>query len=233
MEAMDDVLDSPEIRRHTQAVLALKEKARQAEAGLAFILADLGDELSAAKRILDRSKDKKVFLRWLSGHVKFTVQTADNYMRVARLRKRLKTGFQSFARLPLAALYVIAALPEASAAKLAKDPRLPSPSTGRLTPLEDMSERDLKKALRAFRGPSGRTPSNGHRPGPAGTRAGLARDAIAQVRALADVLEQVNDGSGKLDSAAKSEVLDAIEDLRKVALHWKAWVTPEKGKRIV
>jgi hypothetical protein len=231
MKAMDDVLNSPEIRRHTRAVLALKEKARQAEAGLAFILADLGDELIAAKRVLDRAKDKKVFLRWLSEHVKFTVKSADNYMRIARLRKRLETGFQSFARVPLGALYEIASLPEDLAAKLAKDPRLPSPSTGKLTPLEDMSERDLKKALRAFRGRRGRGSS--HRPGPAGTREGLARDAIAQVRALADVLGSVNDGNGKLTSDAKSEVLDAIEDLRKVALHWKAWVTPEKGKRIV
>ena len=29
-----------------------------------------------------------------------------------------------------------------------------------------------------------------------------------------------------------AEMLDYIEDLRGAVLHWKAWVTPEKGKRL-
>ncbi len=228
MAKLADVLDSPEIRRRTQRVLELKDKARQAQAGLAFILADLGAELIAAKAALDRTSDKTAWLRWLSGHVKFSIPSAENYMRLARLRKKFVTGYEFFARLPLAALYLIAALPDALVKRLEADPRLPSPKTGALKPIEDMDERELKAALARFKG---RRPTKpGRKRAPAGTRQELARAAIKSLRDAMQDMQVVNDGSGKLDSDSKRAMLDELDDARAIVLHWKAWVTPEKRR---
>ena len=163
-------------------------------------------------------------MRWLSDHVQFAVQSADNYMRVSRLRKKLKIDFQKFSRLGPTALYLIAALPDALIAKLAADPRLPSPETGLLTPIDRMNEHDLRKALDILRGRR-KAPKP-----PAGTRDALAREAIDRGRSLLADLQSVNEGGGQLAAASKRDMLDTIEELREAALRWKAWVTPEKGK---
>lgn len=226
MNRLSDVLDTPEIRRRTQRVLALKEQARQAEAGLASLLADLGDELIATKAALDKTSDKTAWMRWLSGNVKFTVFTADNYMRIARLRKKIVNRFTIFSRLPLGALYEIAALPERLLHRLVIDPRLPSPKTGELTPLGDMDERDLKKALQTFKGR--RLP---RRPkGPAsGTREDLARATMASLRDVMSAMLTVRQGSGKLTPDTKRAMLDEIDQARVIALHWPA-SAPDAGR---
>ncbi len=226
MKTARDVLDTPEVQRRTRRVLALKEKERGAQARLADIVADIGDELAATKAALDRTADKTAWLRWLKDHVQFVVQSADNYMRVSGLRKKLPSAFKKFARLGSTALYLIAALPDALIAKLAADPRLPSPETGELTPLDKMSSRDLTLALEILRGRrKGAKPAK-----PAsGTRDVRAREAIDRGRALLADIQAVNAGGGQLASASKREMLSMLEDLREAVLRWKAWVTPEKG----
>jgi hypothetical protein len=230
IKQLSDVLDTPEIRRHTRRLLALKEKERGAQARLADIVADIGDELVATKAALDRTADKTAWLRWLRDHVQFVVQSADNYMRVSRLRKKIPSAFQKFARLSPTALYLIAALPEALIAKLAADPRLPSPETGELTPLDKMSSRDLTLALEMLRGGrKGGKPAKSAMPAQ-GTRDVRAREAIDRGRALLADIQDVNAGGGQLASASKRDMLDMIEELREAVLRWKAWVTPEKGR---
>jgi hypothetical protein len=226
MKASKDVLDTPEIQRHTRRVLALKEKERGAQARLADVVADIGDELAATKAALDRSADKTAWLRWLRDHVQFVAQSAENYMRVSGLRGKFKSAFEKFARLGPTALYLIAALPDALIQKLAADPRLPSPETGALTPLDQMSSRDLMRALEILRGRrKGTKPA---KPA-AGTRDVRAREAIDRGRALLADIQAVNAGSGQLASASKREMLGVIEELREAVLRWKAWVTPQKG----
>ncbi|MBI3554573.1 MAG: hypothetical protein HY077_18930 [Elusimicrobia bacterium] len=220
-----DVLDTPEIRRHTERLLALKEKERQAQANLAFVIADIGDELIATKKALDKTSDKTAWLRWLSDNVNFARHTASNYMSVARLRGKWASAFPKFARLGPTALYLIASLPDDALAKLAQDPRLPSPKTGALTPLDQLSSRDLQKALEILLGRR-KAPRL-----PQGSRNALARAVLEDGRALLGEIESVNAGSGKLDPANKREMLDFIEELRGATLHWKAWVTPQKGRR--
>lgn len=226
MSAARDVLDTPEIRRRTRRLLALKEKERGAQARLADVVADIGDELVATKAALDRSADKTAWLRWLRDHARFAVQSAENYMRVSRLRKKITSAFEKFARLGPTALYLIAALPGALIEKLAADPRLPSPETGELTPLDQMSSRDLTLALEILRGRrKGAKPSK-----PAmGTRDVRAREALDRGRALLADIQAVNAGGGQLASASKRDMLGLVEELREAALRWKAWVTPEKG----
>jgi hypothetical protein len=226
MSAAKDVLDTPEIRRHTRRLLALKEKERGAQARLADIVADIGDELAATKAALDRTADKTAWLRWLRDHVQFVAKSAQNYMRVSLLRKINESAFAKFGRLGPTALYLIAELPDALIAKLAADPRLPSPETGELTPLDKMSSRDLTLALEILRGRrKGAKPAK-----PAsGTRDVRAREAIDRGRALLADIQAVNAGGGQLESASKRGMLGMIEELREAVLRWKAWVTPEKG----
>jgi hypothetical protein len=230
MSAAKDVLDTPAIRLHTRRLLALKEKERTAQARLADVVADIGDELVATKAALDRTSDKTAWLRWLRDHVQFVAKSAQNYMRVSRLRKINESAFAKFARLCPTALYLIAALPDALIAKLAADPRLPSPETGELTPLDKMSSRDLTLALEILRGRrKGAKPAK-----PAeGTRDVRAREAIDRGRALLADIQAVNGGGGQLASASKRDMLGLIEELREAVLRWKAWVTPEKGSSFV
>lgn len=230
MAEMIDVLDTPEIRRHTQRVLALKDQQGKAEQAIGRIVAGIGDELIATKIALDRTPDKTAWLRWLSQHVKLGAQSAENYMRVSRLRKKFQTGFGIFSRLPLGALYVIAGLADRLVRRLVKDPRLPDPRTGQLKPIEDMDERTLKKALQLFKGR--RNPKKPDAPGKDATSEALAREALASLRQAMAAMEIVNQGGGKLSSESKRAMLDEIEKARAIVLRWKAWVTPEKGRRL-
>jgi hypothetical protein len=228
MSSAKDVLDTPAIRRHTERLLGLKERERSAQARLADVVADIGDELVATKAALDRTADKTAWLRWLRDHAQFAAQSAENYMRVSRLREKIKSAFEKFARLGPTALYLIAALPGALVAKLAADPRLPSPETGEFVPLDRMSSRDLTLALEVLRGRrKGRKPTEPAKPA-GGTRDVRAREAIDRGRALLTDIQAVNGGGGQLASASKRDMLDLIEDLREAVLRWKAWVTPEK-----
>jgi hypothetical protein len=149
-------------------------------------------------------------------------------MELARLRKKYETGFVFFSRLPLAALYEIAALPDDLVRRLAADPRLPDPKTGALAPIEDMDEREFKAALRVFKGRRSRKAPR--RPAPQGTREALARAAIHSLRDVMQDMQVVNEGGGKLAPDSKRAMLDELDDARELVLHWKAWVTPEKRK---
>lgn len=229
MKNLSDVLETPEIRRRTQRVLALKEKARQARAGLANIIADLGDELIATKAALYKASDKKTWLRWLSRNVDFTNRSAENYMNVARLRKRFETRFESLARLGEGALYLIAALPERLIQRLIRDPRLLSPKTGKLTPIEDMDVGDIKKALKIYK--DGRMPPRPSGPAPQATKEELAADYMRKQRDANEAGRLVAFGTGKLAPDTKRAAMDEEDVGRKVILHWPAWVTPQKHKR--
>jgi hypothetical protein len=227
MNRGSDVLDTPAIRAHTERIKALQEKEREAQQRLAYVVADIGDELIATKAALDRGSDKTAWLRWLSGHINVAARSAQNYMKIARLRGKYASAFSFFSRLGPTALYLIADLPDDVLAKLAKDPRLPSPKTGALTRLDQLSSRDLQKALEVLLGRKKKSKL------PAGSRNALARTVIDDGRKYLDEIESVNDGDGKLDPANKRDMLDFIEELRAAALHWKAWVTPQKGKRLM
>jgi len=60
-----DVLADPEIQRHTERILLLREEERQAREKMGSLIAAIGAELIAVKEALDRSPDKTAWLRWL------------------------------------------------------------------------------------------------------------------------------------------------------------------------
>ena len=83
-----DVLADPEIQRHTERILALREEERQTRGKLGSIIAAIGAELIAAKEGLDKTPDKTAWQRWLKDHVHYSAETAQNYMSVARFAEK-------------------------------------------------------------------------------------------------------------------------------------------------
>jgi hypothetical protein len=83
-----DVLSDPTIRSHTERILALQAEERQTRKRLGEIIAAIGAELIAVKEALDRLSGKTAWQRWLKGHVRYSVDTAQNYMRVARFGEK-------------------------------------------------------------------------------------------------------------------------------------------------
>ena len=86
-----DVLIDPEIRGHTERILALQQEEQQTREKLGTIIAAIGAELIAVKEALDKSSDKTAWLRWLKGHVHYSADTAQRYMRVARFSEKTAT----------------------------------------------------------------------------------------------------------------------------------------------
>ena len=125
-----DVLADPEIQRHTERILALREEERQTRERLGNLIAAIGAELAAVKEALDRMSDKTAWLRWLKEHVHYSVATAENYMRVARFAKKIVNAYDFFDLDP-SILYRLAALPDDIAATLTPDTLLTDPRTGR------------------------------------------------------------------------------------------------------
>ena len=83
-----DVLTDPEMRSHTERILALQKEERQTREELGRIIAAIGAELIAAKKALDKTSDKTAWRRWLKEHVHYSADTAQNYMRVARFTEK-------------------------------------------------------------------------------------------------------------------------------------------------
>ena len=104
-----DILNDPALRSHTERILALQEQERQTRQRLGEIIAAIGAELLAVKEALDKLGAKTAWLRWLKSHVHYSVPTAENYMRVARLAKKIVNVYDFFALDP-SQLYRIAAL---------------------------------------------------------------------------------------------------------------------------
>ena len=116
-----DVLADPEVRRHTDRILALREEERETRGKLGSIIAAIGAELIAVKEALDKTPDKTAWQRWLKEHVHYSAETAQNYMSVARFAE--KNGSASvFLGLDPTVLYRIAALPDKIAATLTQRP---------------------------------------------------------------------------------------------------------------
>jgi len=88
-----DVLADPEIKRHTERILVLREEEWQTRQKLGSIIAEIGAELIAVKEALDKTSDKTAWLRCLKDHLRYTVKTAQNYMSVARFIKKNESAF--------------------------------------------------------------------------------------------------------------------------------------------
>ena len=102
-----DVLTEPEIQRHTERILALREEERQTRQKLGSIIAAIGAELIAVKAALDKLSAKTAWLRWLKNHVHYSAKTAQNYMSVARFAEKTK-ALSFFLELDPTVLYRIA-----------------------------------------------------------------------------------------------------------------------------
>lgn len=103
-----DLLADPEIRRRTERILALQREEEQTRKRLGEIIAAIGAELIAVKAALDRLSGKTAWQRWLKDHVHYSLETAQNYMSVARFAE--KNGSDSvFFDLDPTALYRLAA----------------------------------------------------------------------------------------------------------------------------
>jgi len=195
-----DVLADPEIQRHTERVLALREEERQTRGKLGSIIAAIGAELIAAKEALDKTPDKTAWQRWLKDHVHYSAETAQNYMSVARFAQ--KNGSASvFFGLDPTVLYRLAALPDQIAATLTPDTLLTDPQTGQQVPLKDMSTRSLDRALDAL---EGKTPPENPKP-PSGdvtltgkTREDFAADALRIMARLSDQMPDIRGRKGSL-----------------------------------
>jgi hypothetical protein len=228
-----DVLADPEIRHHTERVLALREEERQTRGQLGSIIAAIGAELIAVKEALDKLSDKTAWLRWLKGHVHYSVKTAQRYMSVARFSKKT-TALSFFLEIDPTVLYRLAALPDEIAATLTPDTLLTDAGTGRQTPLKDMSTRELDRALDAL---EGKTPPGKPKP-PSGevtltgaTREEFAADTVRIMGRLSAQMPDIRGRKGSLDGDSKQRVLEAIEGLRRIVLKWPAWATPTTKKK--
>ncbi len=223
-----DVLADPEIQRHTERILALREEERQTREQLGRIIAAIGAELIAVKEALDRRAGKTAWLRWLKDHVHYSADTAENYMRVARFAEKFRNVSEFFTLDP-SALYRLAALPDTITATLTPDTLLTDPRTGRQAPLKAMSARALDRALDALEGKT--TPQ---RPKPPAaeltlkgdTREEFAGDTLRIMTRLSDQVVEIRGRKGSLTGDSKKRVLAAIESLRCIVLKWPAWATP-------
>ena len=228
-----DVLADPEIQRHTERTLALREDERQTREKLGSIIAAIGAELVAVKEALDRLSDKTAWLRWLKDHVHYSADTAERYIQVARFAGKFRSAAEFFEQDPTV-LYRIAALPDAIAATLTPDTLLTDPRTGRQTPLKDMSTRELDRALDALEGRP--APERPKRPSAdlaltGETREEYAADAQRIMGLLSDQLAVIRKRKGTLTGDSKERVLEAIERLRGIVLKWPAWATPATKKK--
>jgi hypothetical protein len=228
-----DVLASPEIRGHTQRVLALQKRERQARQKLGQIAAEIGAELIATKEALDKTSDKTAWQRWLKDHVHYSAETARRYMRVARFSKKT-VNVDRFFELDLSVLYRLASLPDELIGTLTPDTLLADPRTGKQIPLKEMSARELDRALDALEGrkdpdkpkpPSVDVTLNG------ATREEYAADFLKVMDLLTGRGAEIRGRKGHLTGDSKQGVLSAIERLRRVVLKWPAWATPKLDKR--
>jgi hypothetical protein len=223
-----DVLADPEIQRHTERILALREEERQTREKLGSIIAAIGAELIAVKEALDRLSEKTAWLRWLKEHVHYSAKTAQNYMSVARFAKKTKT-FSFFSALDPSVLYRLAALPDEIVATLTPDTLLTDPGTGRQVPLKEMSVRELDRALDALEGkkdPDKPKPVSVDVTFRGATREEYAADVLKAMDLLAGRLADIRGRKGRLAGDSKQAVLASIERLRRTVLKWPAWATP-------
>jgi len=227
-----DVLADPEIQRHTERILALREEERQTRNKLGSIIAAIGAELAAVKEALDRLSDKTAWLRWLKEHVHYSAKTAQNYMSVARFAEKTK-ALSFFLELEPTVLYRLAALPDEIAATLTPDTLLTDPRTGRQVPLKDLSTRSLDRALDALEGkkdPDKPKPASVDVTFRGATREEYAADVLNAMDLLAGRLADIRGRKGRLTGDSKQDVLAAIERLRRTVLKWPAWATPAVAK---
>jgi hypothetical protein len=229
-----NVLADPEIQRHTERILALQAEERQSRQQLGRIVAEIGAELIAVKEALDKTPDKTAWLRWLKAQVRYSVATAENYMRVACFTKKIANACDFFAMEP-SILYRLAALPDDTAAKLTPDTLLTDPQTGRSAPLKTLSARSLDRALDALEGkavPPRKPKAASVDVALSGdTREAVAADARRIMGQLANELSDIRSHKGSLTGASKQQVLNAIEQLRNIVLKWPAWATPANARK--
>jgi hypothetical protein len=200
---------------------------------LGEIIAAIGAELIAVKAALDRLSGKTAWQRWLKDHVHYSLETAQNYMSVARFAG--KNGSDSvFFDLDPTALYCLAALPDETAAKLAPDTLLTDPKTGRQKPLKDMTTRELDRALDAIEGrsaPEKPKRLSGDATLSGDTREEFAADALRIMGRLSEQMTGIRSRKGSLTGDSKQRVLAAIESLRRIVLKWPAWAVPSTRKK--
>ncbi len=226
------VLTDPEIQRHTERILALRDEERHTREKLGTLIAAIGAELIAVKEALDKLSDKTAWLRWLKQHVHYSVASAENYMRVARFAKKIVNVYDFF-ELDPSVLYRLAALPDELAATLTPETLLTDPRTGRHTPLKDMSARELDRALDALEGktaPDKPKPASVDVTFRGATREEYAADVLKAMDLLADRVPDIRGRKGRLTGDSKQRVLAAIERLRRTVLQWPAWATPATKK---
>jgi len=229
-----DVLADPEIKRHTDRILVLREEERQTRQKLGRIIAAIGAELIAVKEALDKTSGKTAWLRWLKDHVHYSADTAENYMRVARFAKKFRSASEFF-NLDPTIIYRIAALPDKIAANLTPDTLLADPRTGQQKPLKEMSARELDRALDALEGRTVSTkkskPTSEAVALTGTTREEFAADALRIMGRLSDQMTEIRGRKGSLTGDSKQRVLAAIESLRRIVLKWPAWAIPAAGKK--
>ena len=228
-----DVLADPEIRGHTERILALQEEERQTRRKLGQIIAAIGAELIAVKEALDKTRDKATWLRWLKNHVHYSVDTAERYMQVARFAEKFRSAAEFFEMDPTV-LYRIVALPDEIAATLTPDTPLTDPKTGRQTPLKEMSSRELDRALDALEGktpPDKPKPHSGDVTVTGKTREEFAADTLRIMGLLSEQITGIRGRKGSLTGDSKRRVLVAIESLRRIVLKWPAWAKPSPRKK--
>lgn len=230
-----DVLVDPEIQRHTERILELREEERQTREKLGSIIAAIGAELIAVKEALDRLSDKTAWLRWLKDHVHYSADTAQRYMRVARFSQKNR-NVAVFFDLDPSVLYRISALPDEISATLTPDTQLTDPQTGQQVALKDMSARSLDRALDALEGKKKTSPEKPKPPSgdvtlTGKTREEFASDALRIMGLLSGQMAKIRGRKGSLKGDSKQHVLEAIESLRRIVLKWPAWATPATKKK--
>jgi hypothetical protein len=161
-----------------------------------------------------------------------SLDTAQNYMRVARFTKKFVNVYEFF-NLDPSVLYRVSALPADIAATLTPDTFLTDPRTGRQVPLKDMSARSLDRALDALEGktaPKKPKPVSTDVVLSGETREAFAADTQRIMGLMSDQLVEIRKRNGSFTGDSKQHVLEAIERLRGIVLKWPAWATPTARK---
>ncbi len=155
--ANGDVLSDPFVVRHTKVVLDCKKREKEilkeATDKLVRNAVRMGKSLIAVKNFLDTKREtRETWLQWLKKNFDYSEDTAQNYMRVARLASEKPKRFGFLVKLHITCLYRIASLPDEILDRLTPDTLLTDPKTGEQKPLKDMAGRPLDRALDALQG---------------------------------------------------------------------------------
>lgn len=157
MAARKNILQSARIVAATERVNKLKADYDDLQHQLGDVAAQIGKELLQVREYLQANDDAGAWGRWLKQHVHYTRKTAEKYIRIWDLKKRLGRQFSKFVSIGVECLSRLSVMPDDWLSTLTPNTTLTDPKTNETKPIIDMSSRELDRALDAVQ--RGKKPS--------------------------------------------------------------------------